>query len=81
MLNSNLWVSGELVNGSLMQLISIFYKESNAPPQLPTFVVVEFSKYSRPPLDQNNPTHLLVTPIKKWMYANSPQYVLGINYT
>jgi len=59
MLNSNLWVSTELVNGSLGEIISIFYKESIAPPQLPTFVVINFSKYIGPPWDEKIPLTFL----------------------
>lgn len=62
---SNLWVSAILVNGSLREIISIFYKESTAPPEIPTFVVVDFSKYSGPPWDEKNPTHLPIPTIKR----------------
>lgn len=64
MLTSNLWVSAGLVNGSLGEIISIFYKESAAPPQLPTFVVVAFPKYIGPPWDEGNPTHFPISAIK-----------------
>ena len=65
MLTSNLWVSAGLVNGSLGEIISIFYKESTSPPQLPTFVVVEFPKYIGPAWDETNPTHLPIPAIKR----------------
>ncbi len=61
---SNLWVSAELVNGSLGEIVTIFYKESTAPPQIPTFVVIDFPKYIRPPWDERNPTHLPIPAVK-----------------
>ena len=65
MLTSNLWIVVGLVNGSLEKIVSIFYKESLSPPQLPTFVVVNFYKYVGPHWDPNNPTYLPIPPNKK----------------
>jgi len=65
MLTSNLWVSAGLVNGSLGKIVTIFYKESTAPPQIPTFVVVDFPKYIGPPWDERNPTHLPIPAVKR----------------
>jgi hypothetical protein len=48
MLTSNLWIEYNLVNGSLSQIITIFYKENHKLPQLSTFMVVRFSKYIWP---------------------------------
>jgi len=65
MLTSNLRVSVGLVNGSLGEVITIFYKKSTAPPQLPTFVVASFPEYIGPPWDERNPAHLPVLAIKR----------------
>ena len=65
MLTSNLWIATGLVNGSLRKIVSMFYKESLSPPQLLTFVAVNFYKYVGPRWDPNNPTHLSIPPIKR----------------
>lgn len=65
MLISNLWVLVGLANGSLKNIISIFYKESTTPPQLPAFLVVAFRKYIRTPWDETNPIQLHVQQIKR----------------
>ena len=65
MLTSNLWVLARLVNGSIGEIISIFYKESTAPPQLPTFVIIEFPKYIGHAWDETDPTHLPIPAIKR----------------
>ena len=65
MLTSNLWVSAGLVNGSLGQVVDIFYKSQHHPPQLSTFVVVNFQKYIGPAWDTNNPTFLPIPPIQR----------------
>ena len=62
MLTSNLWVSAGLVNGSLGKVVDIFYKYDVLPPQLPTFVVVNFIG---PAWDSNNPTFLPIPPIQR----------------
>ena len=63
-LTSNRWVLGVLLNGSLGEIISIFYKQSSASPQLPTFIVVEFPKYIKHAWDETNPIHLPIPTIK-----------------
>ena len=72
MLTSNLWVSTRLVNGSLREIVTIFYKESTTPPQIPTFVVVDFPKYIGPPWDERNPTHLPIPAVKRNGRAQIP---------
>jgi len=72
MLNSNLWVSTKLVNGSFREIVTIFYNESTSPPQLPTFVVVAFPKYIGPLWDERNPTHLHVPAIKRNGHTQIP---------
>ena len=64
-LTSNLWVSADLFNGSLGQVVDIFYKSNHHPPQLPTFVVVNFQKYIGLAWDTNNPTFLPIPPIQR----------------
>jgi hypothetical protein len=49
MLTSNLWAASALVNGSLGQIITVFYKENHKPSQLPIFVVVSLNEYIGPP--------------------------------
>ena len=71
-LTSNLWVSASLLNGSLKQVVDIFYKSNHHPPQLPTFVVVNFQKYIGPTWDTNNPTFLPITPIQRGRRTQIP---------
>ena len=72
MLTSNLWVSAGLVNGSLRQVVDIFYKSQHHPPQLPTFFVVNFQKYIGPAWDTNNPTFLPIPPIQRGARTQIP---------
>lgn len=72
MLTSNLWIAARLVSGYLGTIISIFYRAFVSPPQLPTFVVVNFYKYIGPPWDPNNPTHLPIPPIKRGNHTQIP---------
>ena len=58
MLTSNLWVSAGLVNGSLGQVVDIFYKSQH-------HNKVNFQKYIGPTWDTNNPTFLPVPPIQR----------------
>ncbi|KAH9295198.1 hypothetical protein KI387_038786 [Taxus chinensis] len=58
MLTSNLWVSSGLVNGALGQVIDVVYNPESHPPDLPSFVVVNFRHYQGPPWGVLNPTHL-----------------------
>ena len=63
-LTSNLRLATSLVNGLIGKIVSLFYKETLAPWQLPTFVVVNFYRYVGPPWDPNNPTYLPILLIK-----------------
>jgi hypothetical protein len=56
----------------LGKIVTIFYKESTAPPQIPTFVVVDFPKYIGPPWDERNPTHLPIPAVKRNGRAQIP---------
>ena len=72
MQTSNLWIATSLVNGLLRKIVSIFYKETLAPTQLPTFVVVNFYKVVVPPWDPQNPTYLPIPPIKRGSHTHIP---------
>lgn len=72
MLTSNLWIVVGLINGLLVKIVSIFCKETLAPPQLPIFVVVNFYKYVGPPWDPNNPNYLLISFIKRGNHTQIP---------
>ena len=53
-------------------MIDIFYKLTHHPPQLPTFVVVNFQKYIGPTWDTNNPTFLPIPPIQRGGHTQIP---------
>ena len=72
MQTSNLWIATSLVNGLLRKIVSIFYKETLAPTQLPTFVVVNFYKVVVPPWDPQNPTYFPIPPIKRGQCTQIP---------
>ena len=65
MLTSNLWVQAGLVNGSLGYVQNIVYKQGNAPPKPPTYVMVEFDNYSGLPFEDHHPKTIPITPIQK----------------
>jgi len=46
MLTSNLWKEVGLVNGALGYIKKIIYKPGNSPPDLPTYVMVEFDHFT-----------------------------------
>ncbi|XP_023211628.1 ATP-dependent DNA helicase PIF6-like [Centruroides sculpturatus] len=48
MLRVNLWVKGDLVNGSLGTIRYIIYAPNARPPALPLFILVEFDSYQGP---------------------------------
>lgn len=50
MLTSNLWIELGLVNGALGYIWNIIYKLGSAPPDPPSYVMVEFDNYSKMPL-------------------------------
>ena len=72
MLTSNLWVASGLVNGSLGQIITIFYKGNHKTLPLPKFLVVRFNKYIGPPCDPNNPTFVPIPPIQRGSCTHIP---------
>ena len=45
MLSCNLWVQAELVNGGLGVVMQIVYAPGHNPPNLPSYIVLEFNKY------------------------------------
>jgi len=65
MLTSNLWVNAGLVNGALGKVISIFYSIDSEPPELPSFVVVDFRQYKGTPWDISHPTYVPISPITR----------------
>lgn len=46
MLTSNLWIEAGLINGALGYVREIIYKLRNSPPDLPTYVMVEFDHFT-----------------------------------
>jgi ATP-dependent DNA helicase PIF1 len=65
MLTSNLWIEAGLVNGALGYIRKIVYKKGSAPPELPTYVMVEFDGYSGLPFEDHNPKTIPIPPIQK----------------
>ena len=65
MLTSNLWIEAGLVNGALGYIRKIVYKQGSAPPELPTYVMVEFDGYSGLPFKDHNPKTIPIPPIQK----------------
>jgi ATP-dependent DNA helicase PIF1 len=64
MLTCNLWIQVGLVNGALGMVTQISYTEGSGPPNLPTYVVVEFDTYISPPWDHINQKKIPIPPIK-----------------
>lgn len=62
-LTSNIWVQDGLVNGSLGCIRKIVYEQGIAPPEPPTYVMVEFDNYSRLPFEDHHPKTVPITPI------------------
>ncbi|XP_057872227.2 uncharacterized protein LOC131078523 [Cryptomeria japonica] len=65
MLTSNLWIQEGLVNGALRYVQIIVYKPGSAPPDPPTYVMVEFDNYSGLPFKDHHPNTVLITIIQK----------------
>ena len=65
MLTSNLWIEASLVNGALGYIRKIVYKQGSAPPEPPTYVMVEFDGYSGLPFEDHNPKIIPIPPIQK----------------
>ncbi|XP_059076947.1 uncharacterized protein LOC131876152 [Cryptomeria japonica] len=65
MLTSNLWIQAGLVNGALGYVQKIVYKPGSAPPDPPTYVMVEFDNYSGLPFEDHHPNTIPITPIQK----------------
>lgn len=64
-LTSNLWVYASLINGALGKVISIFYSIGSKPPELSSFVVVDFRQYKGTPWDISHPTYVPISPITR----------------
>ncbi|XP_059076823.1 uncharacterized protein LOC131057818 [Cryptomeria japonica] len=65
MLTSNLWLQAGLVNGALGYVRKIVYKPRSAPPDPPTYVMVEFDNYSGLPFEDHHPNTIPITTIQK----------------
>ncbi|XP_059065918.1 uncharacterized protein LOC131857402 [Cryptomeria japonica] len=65
MLTSNMWVEARLVNGALRNITQIVYKPESAPPQPPTYVLVEFDNYSGLPFNDRHPSTIPIPKIKR----------------
>ncbi|XP_057830374.2 ATP-dependent DNA helicase PIF1-like [Cryptomeria japonica] len=63
MLTSNLWIQAGLVNGALGYIRKIVYKPGSAPPEPPSYVMVEFDNYSGLPFEDHHLSTIPVTPI------------------
>ncbi|XP_059073343.1 uncharacterized protein LOC131874120 [Cryptomeria japonica] len=65
MLTSNLWIQVGLVNGALGYVRKIVYKPGSAPPDPPTYVMVEFDNYSGLPFEDHHPNTIPITTNQK----------------
>ncbi|XP_057853551.2 uncharacterized protein LOC131063676 [Cryptomeria japonica] len=65
MLTSNLWIEAGLVNGALGYIQNIIYKPGCAPPDPPTYVMVEFDNYSGLPFEDASPNLIPISPIQR----------------
>ncbi|XP_057838552.2 uncharacterized protein LOC131048569 [Cryptomeria japonica] len=65
MLTSNLWIEAGLVNGALGYIQNIIYKPRCAPPDPPTYVMVEFDNYSGLPFEDASPNLIPISPIQR----------------
>ncbi|XP_057828099.1 uncharacterized protein LOC131039385 [Cryptomeria japonica] len=65
MLTSNLWTKAGLVNVALGYIRKIVYKPGSAPPEPPTYVMVEFDNYSGMPFDDHHPNTIPITTIQR----------------
>lgn len=72
MLTSNLWVHAGLVNGALGKVISIFYSIGSKPPELPSFMVVDFIQYKGTPWDISHPTYVPISPMTRGVRRQIP---------
>ncbi|XP_057856401.2 uncharacterized protein LOC131065774 [Cryptomeria japonica] len=72
MLTSNLWIQVGLVNGALGYIRKIVYKPGSAPPEPPSYVMVEFDNYFGLPFEDHHPSTILVTPIQKGITLQLP---------
>ncbi|KAL7297052.1 hypothetical protein TKK_0009478 [Trichogramma kaykai] len=53
MLTQNMWVNGGLVNGSMGTVRAILYEENVSPPNLPSYVIIQFPLYHGPFIHDN----------------------------
>ena len=74
-LTSNLWVQAGLVNDSLGKVIGIVYNSNEQPPNLPSFVVIEFLYYKGPLWDVLNPTYVPISPITRGSHRKLPLHM------
>ena len=65
MLACDFWVHARLVNGALGTKISIFYAPDSKPPELSSFMVVNFKQYRGTPWDISHPTYVPISPITR----------------
>ena len=75
MLTSNLWIEAGLVNGALGYIQNIIYKPGNAPPDPPTYVMVEFDNYSGMPFEDGAPKLILISPIQRGCIHQLPLHL------
>lgn len=65
MLKVNLWTEGGLVNGSMGTVRGIVFEETQAPPSVPSVVLIEFDSYAGPAITTTEGIKLVpVPPIK-----------------
>ncbi|XP_059068714.1 uncharacterized protein LOC131859171 [Cryptomeria japonica] len=65
MLTSNLWIQVGLVNGALGYVQKIVYKTGSAPPNLLTYVMVDFDNYLGLPFEDHHPNTIPIIAIQK----------------
>ena len=71
-LTNNLWVEARLVNGFLGTIRALIYAPTSKPPELPSFVVVDFLHYKGPPWDPSNPKFVPIPPITRVSQTQIP---------
>ena len=71
-LTSNLWIEAGLVNGAVGTVRALLYALASKPPELPSFVVVDFLHYKGPPWDPSNPKFVPIPPVTRGSRTQIP---------
>ncbi|KAL7296799.1 hypothetical protein TKK_0010199 [Trichogramma kaykai] len=63
MLTQNIWINGGLFNGSIGTVRAILYEENVSPPNLPSYVIIQFPLYHGPFIHDNL---FSIKPVTRW---------------